>query len=288
MEEASLDHGLDRLPFFNGPHPVFFLLISFFLCPFASATTFGPITVAYQVKSANYVVHGRIVGASWVAAERESGRPYTYWKLAVIDQPKGPSLGSEVTIREPGGEIGGLGYHVAGTAQFRGGEEVFVSLKDTSEPGAKEVVGLVSGKYTVEKSENGGSEVRSGLGFLLRDPQGHPFSPEAFHALVKRIAEGNASPSDLTVFVNKEVAHEPEPEPFVNVGPRSGNRGGKAPLPQKETGAATSPLQKEEKAQTSVQPTSAPAEEKEGSFPPALWILAGLAVLAGAVYLLKR
>jgi hypothetical protein len=284
MEEASLDHGLDRLPFLSGLRLPSLIFLAF-LFPFSVfATTFGPITVAFQVKSANYVVHGRIVGASWVAAERESGRPYTYWKLAIIDQPKGPPLGSEVTIREPGGEIGGLGYHVAGTAQFREGEEVFVSLKDTSEPDAKEVVGLVSGKYTVEKSENGGLQVRSGLGFLLRDPQGHPFSPKTFSALVKRIAEGNARPEDLNVFVNKEVAHEPEPEPFENIASQNGKN---APL-QKETKAPLPTASKEEKNQTSIQPTPTPAEEKEGSFSPALWILAGLAVLAGAVYFLKR
>jgi hypothetical protein len=272
MEEATLDHGLDRLPFF-------FLFLLFFAYP-ASATTFGPITVVGQVRYASYVVHARVNGAAWVAEERESRRPHTYWKVRVLDQANGDKLGPELTIRQPGGELGGMGYHVAGAAQFRDGEEIFVSLEDTNEAHVKQVVGLASGKYTVERDEGGQAVIRSGLGAVIRDAGGTPLSPEKFTALVRRIAAEKDTEEDKNVFVNKAVAHERTPPP-----------------PTSPTGTASA------LAPSPLQPSSPPAPENgpkpvEESPPPAeepksssWWIYAALAVLglaAGTVYLRNR
>lgn len=196
-----MDHGLDRLPFFMIALLLFFSLT-------ASATTFGPISVEQQVANAQYIVHGKILGSSWVEEERESKRPYTHWKLQVMDQSKGDPLGAEVTIRQPGGELGGMGYRVAGTATFRDGEEVFVNLADTDLPAVKEVMALASGKYTVEKEDSGKTVLRSGLGFVLNNSRGEPYSPEEYRELVKRFVVGEASPTDKTIFVNKQMVHD--------------------------------------------------------------------------------
>lgn len=257
------------------------MLLSLLLSLHAFATTFGPIPVTGQVKNGQYVVHGRISGSSWVAEERETRRPYTHWKLRIIEQPKGENLGEEVTMRQPGGEIGEFGYHVAGSATFRENEEAFVVLRDTEEAGVKEVLGLASGKYTVEKDSNGQSVLRSGLGFVIHDENGRPYTPETFTALVKRIAKGEETEGDKSVFVNKGMAHEHDPaleartaEALKAKPPSSVN----PPAPAPEKTELSPPL---------VQETPSSTEEPKSS---SWWIYALFAALglAGAVYALRR
>jgi len=271
MEEASFDHGPDRLRFF--------LLFLFLLPLTANATTFGPISVTQQVQNAQYVVHGRIVGTSWVAEERQSRRPYTYWKLQVIEQPKGNRIGEEIIIRQPGGELDGLGYHVAGAAKFRGGEEVFVNLRDTDEADVKEVLSLASGKYTVETDEDGKPVLRSGLGFIVRDERGNPYSPESFTSLTKRVNEGRETEGDKSVFINKNLHHGHDHAPVSKPKP--------TPKEEKKT---SSPAPHESPAANEIQKSPPVAEEQEGS--PIVWwfafIALGLAGTAGFILLMKR
>lgn len=235
MEEATLDHGLDRLPFLSLPFPLHFftaLLVfcfSFFFAPsVVFATTFGPISLSDQINSTQYMLHGRIVGNSWVVENRENRRPYTHWKLQVITQPKGENLGKEVILRQPGGELGEMGYHVAGTATFRAGEEVFVNVRDTEDPQAKEVLGMASGKYTVERSESGKPQLRSGLGFLLKDEEGNPYTVDSFLAYTERILAGKATEGDKSVMVTKGTSDH-GPSHFQVVLPKPGQK----PLPPK-------------------------------------------------------
>lgn len=276
MEEARLDHGLDRLPFF-------LLLLFTLLSSPAFATTFGPMTIASQVDNARYFVRGRVVGGSWVQEERNSKRPYTYWKLSISAQSKGSSLGNEVVIRQPGGEIGELGYHVAGSATFREGEEVFVALRETDEP-AKEVTGLASGKYTVERGADGEPIVRSGLGFTVKDPEGKPFRPEAFTNFVRKIASGQASEAERNVFLNKEMTHDHSPE--VERGVEEAKRLMKtaspaSPVNGEKTGAGIQ--------ESSIQESAAPAEEPSGSSSTG-WVVAGVIALflILGIWLLRR
>ena len=159
-----------------------FLAGLFVLGASANATTFGPIPVYEQARGSQYYVRGQVASGPTVSMEQRLGRPYTYWTLQLSDQPLGEPLGSIVSIRQPGGEIGELGYHVAGTADFVIGEEVFVALRDTDEPGVKEVVGLASGKYRVQVKE-GKSVVMSGLGLPVIARDGSSLGPEEFSAL---------------------------------------------------------------------------------------------------------
>lgn len=260
MEEAALDHGLDLLPIFIG----------LFLFPlFASATSFGPISVEQQATNAEYIVRGQILGASWVEEERQSRKPYTHWKLKILEQLKGDPLGEETIIRQPGGELGGMGYHVAGSANFGPGEEVVVNIRSTEISEIKEVLALASGKYTVEKTPQG-DFLRSGLGFLLVDPKGNSLTLKEYSDLVKRVVDGRSTDEDKNVFVNKSLTHS-HPEVQTNSSPPLKIAAKKTPSKLTENPAPQDAI--------SHQESPPPAEKKEGS----LWIFF---TIAGGVFLL--
>jgi hypothetical protein len=184
-----------------------------FASPSANATTFGPIPVYKQAENTQYYVHGRVLTNGRAAMESIVHRPYTYWEVQVSEQLQGRTLPSQLTVREPGGEIGDMGYHVAATADFTAGEEVFIALHDTDEGNVKEVVGLASGKYSVVPGKDGKPVVRSGLGLPVSGPDGAPLSPEEFGNLLHRIARGLATDADKTIFVSRNTTHEEDIPP---------------------------------------------------------------------------
>ena len=154
-----------------------------------------------------YVVHGRVVSGPEVRLAPDVKKPYRYWTLEITDQPVGASLGSRVEIREKGGELGEIGYHMAGAASFAPGEEVFVSLRDTVEaPETKEVYGLMSGKYTLQADGAGKQTVMSGLGTAVSGPNG-PLSPEEFTNALRRMARGEATAEDKDIWVTRGATH---------------------------------------------------------------------------------
>lgn len=239
-----------------------------------------------QVKNCDYFVRGRIIGAPWVLEERNSRRPYTYWKLQVIEQAKGASLAPDVDIRQPGGEIGEFGYHVAGSAKFREGEEVFVALVNTDEA-AKEVVSLAAGKYTVERGENGQTQVRSGLGTIMRDPAGRPYQPDEYTELMRRLASGKASAAEQNIFINQSLTHDHDGNvdqhmdeaKAILAQQRAKSKGNPPPPP------AAAPV-KPEIPQNSTQESPTNSEEPKGSS-HRWWITVGLVVLVLALYRIK-
>ena len=212
MEEAITDQGTDRLPFF---------IILFFIPIFAYGTSFGPIPVAEQVRNSQYLVRGKISSPGWAEMDQSVNRPFTHWRLQISVQPTGNNLGNEVIIREAGGEIGEMGYHIAGSANFSQGEDVFVLLKDTNIPTTKEIIGLSSGKYRVEK--NDGKEIlKNGIGFTLNNLDGKPMSPDEFTELAKRVANNSDTDDDKKIYLNQVVAHEQNTEsvPEINTKPK--------------------------------------------------------------------
>lgn len=175
----------------------------------SSATTFGPITVYQQAQNAAYYVHARVESAAKVRPAPHINRPYTYWNVQVSEQLLGDPIPSTLEIRQPGGEIGDNGYHVAGSADFTPGEEVFLALHDTDEAqDVKEVVGLASGKYTVTPGKDGQSVVVSGLGLPVSGPGGVFLQPSEFSALLRRISAGQATDADKNIFVSQRPMHE--------------------------------------------------------------------------------
>jgi len=255
----------------------------------AKATTFGPIPVYKQAENTQYYVRAHISSAPRVEREPDSQRPYTYWDIHVSEQQQGEPLPEQLTIREPGGELGNEGYHVAATAQFVPGEDVFLALRDTSQGGVKEVVGLASGKYSVVPGPDGKPLVRSGLGLPVSGEHNEPLTPDEFNSLLHRIARGQATDADKNVFVSKTVTHDDDiPSAKSNLATRAEDR---APMPAE----AVSPAAKSLRSDTAVSPNAVqqkPASSEESSTGTSSWgwllALGALAGLIAALYIALR
>ena len=271
----------------------FFILL--FVCAAAHATTFGPIPVVQQAEHSQYFAKGTVVGAPWVEMEPRENRPYTYWRVRVQDQQIGEPLGETVVIRQPGGEIGDMGYNVAGAANFRAGEEVFVALRSTDQAAdVKEVVGLSSGKYRIEKGPNGELVVINGLGLPVTGGDGKWLSPEEFRKLLQRVAKNESTDADKNVFVNRtptsqhaqtemEQKREAEAAKILAASrPDSGNtQGGAGGNPAAKNGA---------NAENEIQKRAPSSEEQGTGSPVGVWVLAALLLLAlaGTMVLILR
>lgn len=269
----------------------------FFASNLSFATTFGPISVVEQAANSQYYVHGIVAGASWAEMEPRLNRPYTYWRITVTEQLYGDPLPTDLIVRQPGGEIGETGYHVAGSAELTNGEDVFLALHDTDQNATvKEMVGLASGKFRVEKNTAGEKVVMSGLGLPVTGGDGKMLSPDDFKELLKRIARKQTTEADRNVFVSRNPSHEVEQSQESKnreedakilratgvVGPRTENGGSQADR-------ASVPVGKSEANR--VEESTPGSEENSTGSKAAVWIIAAvllLALLGGLVYALRR
>jgi hypothetical protein len=262
------------------------LVAGLFFPLLALATTFGPIPVYKQAENSQYYVHGRVVSGPETRMEPRLGRPYTYWAVEVSEQPLGDPLGDRVTVREPGGEVGDMGYHVAGTAEFTAGEEVYIALHDTDEaPGIKEVVGLASGKYRVETGAGGKPVVRNGLGVPVTGSSGVALSPDEFSALLRRVAAGETTEADRTIFVTRKPSHELEETAFARALPaarRPAEGAASAPAPASHTDQETKPSKPALDEGNPIQQSASQTEETSTGSSSWGWVIA-LGVLVGLV-----
>jgi len=268
----------------------------------ASATTFGPIPVVLQAQNSQYFVRGRVVGSSWTKMAPRLNRPYTYWRVLVSEQPIGESLGGEIVVREPGGEIGDMGYHMAGTAEFAAGEDVYIGLHDADDQSegslpVREVVGLASGKYRVETGKDGKQILMNGLGIPIAGAGGRLLTPADFSALLQRISRNQATEDDKNIFVSRKPVHENEHDDGLQAEARE--RDVRALLNMNRTTSATSPREERHPADmSSVTNTAAAIQENQvkaeepstgssvGSWAFAVIIVLGL--LVGLVMILRR
>ena len=123
---------------------------------------------------ADQIFHGEVVGVrSQLNARRTS--IHTFVTIAVEAYLKGGRGSSLLTLRVLGGEADGYRLVVAGAPRFRVGERVLV-FTDGGAGRIPSVLGLGSGKFTVEREPATGEEVlrRSLAGLLFRDPSGVP------------------------------------------------------------------------------------------------------------------
>lgn len=135
-----------------------------FLLSQAQATTFAPRPFEEWVDRAPLVVRG-VTGdkhADWYQEpEGDSRRIYTYTEFTVSEVLKGQDLqnGQVISLREMGGESGGVGLEVPGSASFKRGEDVVVFLSIRSPDGSYPMHGMMMGKMNVIKNYQGVEEL---------------------------------------------------------------------------------------------------------------------------------
>lgn len=276
MDEMAVDHGLDRLSVFA--------LILFFFSLNSFATTFGPINVSDQIRKSQYFLRGKITEGPWAEMERQLGRPFTHWKIQITEQFSGNSLGASVILRQPGGEINGMGYRVAGSANFTVGEDVFVTVRETDEPGIKEVVGLASGKYRVSQ-KNGIETVENGIGFPVQ-MGGKNLDANDFSRLARKISKGTENDEEKKIILNDRFTqdHDPVLDAKIHQAVTEKKQADlkSAGLPPTET---VSSATKTEDIHQDGPPNS---EEHNDSGAWKFIVIALLAFIVGAIFILRR
>ncbi len=118
----------------------------------AHATTLVYLDVPGKARGADLVVHGKVVSskARWSGDGR---RIFTETTVRVEDTWKGQPT-EQVLVRQPGGEVEGVGQRVDGVANLPEGQEVVLFLE--ARPGGAWLLhGMAQGKYRVERTSDG-------------------------------------------------------------------------------------------------------------------------------------
>lgn len=129
----------------------------------AFATSIMEVPFPETVQDAPVIARGKI-GASRVDFAVLPGggkRIYTFYEFDIEEPLKGRIVAGPGTIREMGGEKGGVGMQVAGAAQFAAGEDVVALLSDQNSDGTYDIRGLMMGKLNIKRDESG-REILSG------------------------------------------------------------------------------------------------------------------------------
>ncbi|HTL45998.1 MAG TPA: hypothetical protein VL262_16795 [Vicinamibacterales bacterium] len=165
----------------------------------ASATVLVPIEFRELVNAAPIIVHGQVmdVHSDWSTGRRAVE---TFLTLHVDEYFKG-DLGSEITIRVPGGRLGRYRTIMVGAPVFAKGDEVVLFLK-TGAPSYPTIVGLSEGAFRVVTMPRTSTRIVSPSAVMSipgadaqpvvrGDVTRRPIGVDQFRALVRQvIAEG--------------------------------------------------------------------------------------------------
>lgn len=159
----------------------------------AHATVMVPMPLEDMVQGATAIVHARVARVgSRLALDPERGpSPHTVSELVVLEWLKGEG-GSQITIDELGGEVAGLTMTIAGTPEYRAGDEVVVFLRVTDD-GTWRTLGMVQGQFVVRRGVPGTPDVvvrdTTSIGFATWE--GGPMS----------VVEGGRETMELAAFL---------------------------------------------------------------------------------------
>ena len=159
------------------------------------ATVFIPADFAELVTGCRAIVHGRVVDVrAQTTGDRRSIE--TLVTLTAVDHLKG-NLGSTVTFKVPGGQIGRYRRVLVGAPVFERGDEVIVFLNATS-PSIPHLYGLSQGVFRIAR-DTGGRDVvtpppvmAQGIGaerVVRGDPARRPLAVDEFGRKVRDILE---------------------------------------------------------------------------------------------------
>jgi hypothetical protein len=119
--------------------------------PISTTDTPGKVSLQKLVETAGYILVGQV--ANITADQPIDGKIYTLVTFSVTQKIRGET-GDEVTIRVPGGEIGGIGMISTDNPTFSPGEKAVVFLSSTE--GYFTVAGGMYGKVTVDENNMAG------------------------------------------------------------------------------------------------------------------------------------
>lgn len=157
----------------------------------ASATIVVYETLDEMARRVPVIVRGRVARsvAGWDDAKH---RIWTWTEVVVSDRIKGKAP-AVVLVKQPGGEVDGIGQAVAGTATFREGEDCVLFLEPSpDEVTAFQPTGLAAGKVTIADWQGQPAALRNTDGLSFAAPSGKKVeivhSPELLGAPVDFIA----------------------------------------------------------------------------------------------------
>lgn len=237
--------------------------------PAAWGTSFFEAPFPDAVKDAPVIVRGTAGPgeADWGHERDGAKRIFTYYDLKVAEVFKGlaePS-GSILRMREMGGEKDGIGMQVSGTASFAPGEDVVVFLGDKNGEGSYDVWGMMMGRFSVTKADDG-QEVLRGAGISTRASGASPVPRWTLDALRRLVASQGSAPAS-----GGEAVVSPRPLPHASEPPVQA-------APQLQSQAPVAPPDA-----GSVSSGSSSGSFNEG------WVFVGaFAVLAGVGFFLAR
>ena len=135
----------------------------------AEATIVVPLTLEQMQTRSNVIVRAIVLDSTsqWDRSEKHI---FTFTRLKILETYKGDNaVGEIIRIRTLGGEVGGVGMAVAGTAKFQPSEEVVVFGRiDRYDAANFQIVGMSQGKFSVKNNPNGDAVVTAdfaGLAF---------------------------------------------------------------------------------------------------------------------------
>lgn len=160
---------------------IFLSFVTFSWIASSSATSFFQVPFKDQVSQGDKIVRAEVRSSEAKVAKGVDGieRIYTYTTLRVTEVLKGKlkiNSSNQIQARQLGGEAGGRGLVVSGTAHFDTNEDTVVILGDQNPDGSYEVRGMSMGKFRVsvvegEERLEGGSLDSTGGHFVPSEGQ---------------------------------------------------------------------------------------------------------------------
>ena len=162
----------------------------------ARATSVLPLDLDQMVAGAERIAHVRCTGNA-VQPDATVGA-VTVTTFVVLDRAKGV-VGSTLTVRQPGGEAGGLtiDYHVP---KFTVGDEYVLFMPASSKLGLASPVGLAQGAFGVVQGPSG-KEVGNGRDFAQLLSAADPASVPAGISARLQLVPAQRARVDLTYFM---------------------------------------------------------------------------------------
>lgn len=142
----------------------------------ASATVVVHETLDEMARRVPVIVRGQVARsvAGW---DEQKHRIWTWTEVVVSDRIKGKTS-AIVLVKQPGGEVDGIGQAVSGAAQFREGEDCVLFLEPApDERTAYRVSGLSAGKIELRDWLGQPAAVRNTEGISFARPGGGRVEP---------------------------------------------------------------------------------------------------------------